>query len=144
MKVEKGKKIKMEYELGVDGGDVIESSATRGPLEYIHGAGKMLPGLETRIEGLGVGDEREGVIPPAEAYGTEESLPTTSLPRSSFPAEEGLEVGKVFEAKDVSGAPVSFTVTKVEDANVTVRFNHPLAGRSIRFKVKILDITEPN
>ncbi len=144
MKVEKGKKIKMEYELGVEGGDVIESSTTRGPLEYIHGAGKMLPGLESRIEGMEVGDERDGVIPPAEAYGTEESLPTTTLPRAEFPAGEGLEVGKVFEAKDASGMPVSFTVTKIEETTVTVRFNHPLAGKSIRFKVKILDITEPN
>lgn len=144
MKVEKGKKIKMEYELGVDGGDVIESSAMRGPLEYIHGAGKMLPGLETRIEGLGVGDEKEGVIPPAEAYGTEESLPATTIPRSNFPKGEDVEVGKVFEAKDASGTPVSFTVTKLDEENVTVRFNHPLAGKSIRFKVKILDISEPN
>jgi FKBP-type peptidyl-prolyl cis-trans isomerase SlyD len=144
MKVEKGKKIKMDYELAVEGGDVVESSATRGPLEYIHGSGKMLAGLESRIEGLTVGEEKSGVIPPAEAYGTEDTLPTLTIPRTNFPKGEEIAVGKLFEARDPAGNPVSFTVVKAEGDEVTVRFNHPLVGKAIRFKVKILEISEPN
>ncbi len=144
MKVEQGKKIKMEYELGVADGATIESSAKRGPLEYIHGGGKMLPGLEKRIEGLGVGDEKEGVIPAAEAYGTEDSLPTMDIPRSNFPASEELKAGKPFEAKDAQGNPIRFKIVEVHPDKVTVRLDHPLAGKDIRFKVKILEIIEPN
>jgi len=142
MKIEPGKKIKMEYELGIVGGGTIESSASRGPIEYVHGSGKMLPGLERRLDGLGVGEEKEGVIPAAEAYGTEESLPTLEIPKTNFPTAEDLKVGKPFEAKDAEGNPVRFKVVKVEGENVTVRLDHPLAGKDLRFKVKILAVGE--
>lgn len=144
MKVEKGKKIKMEYELGIDGGDTIESSASRGPLEYIHGSGAMLAGLESRIEELEVGDEKEGVIPAADAYGTEDMLPTTSLTQADFPEGETIEEGKLFEARDPSGNPVKFKVVEMDGETIKVRFIHPLAGKDIRFKVKILEISDPN
>ena len=144
MKVERGKKITMEYELSVEDGDVIESSEARGPLEYVHGAGQMLNGLESRIEGLAEGDEKEDTIPAVEAYGTEDSLPTTTLPRSNFPEDEKLEVGRTFQAKVPQGNDVSFTIVEVpeDDGEVTIRFNHPLAGKNIRFKVKILKVKE--
>ena len=143
MKVERGKKITMEYELGVEGGEVLESSETRGPIEYVHGRGQMLAGLEKRIEGLAKGDEQEGTIPAEEAYGTEETLPTKVLSRDSFPEGE-LEVGKSFQAKDQAGNDVSFKIIEVNDdkGEVTIRFNHPLAGKDISFKVKILEVTE--
>lgn len=142
MTVEKGKKIKMEYELAIDGGDLIESSASRGPIEYIHGGGMMLPGLESRIEGLTVGDEKEGVIPAVEAYGTEDTLPTKTMTRNEFPAGAEISDGQVFEAKDPNGNPVKFHVVSVDGDEITVRFDHPLAGKDIRFKVKILNISE--
>lgn len=144
MKVDKGKKVKMEYELSVDGGETIESSKTRGPIEYVHGSGAMLPGLESRIAGLGVDDEKEGVIPAKEAWGTEDTLPTTVLGRKDFPAGEKVEVGKQFGAKDPGGNPVTFKVLKIEGDKVTVRFVHPLVGKNIRFKVKILEVSDPN
>lgn len=143
MKVERGKKITMEYELGVVGGDTLESSEDRGPLEYVHGAGNMLTGLESRIEGLTEGDEKEGTIPAEEAYGTEDTLPTKVLPTDTFPEGE-LEVGKSFQAKDQAGNDVSFKVIELDDdkGEVTIRFNHPLAGKDISFKVKILAVAE--
>jgi len=144
MKVDSGKKIKMEYTLSIEGGETIESSESRGPLEYIHGSGAMLTGLERRIDGLVVGDEKDGVIPAAEAYGTEESLPTTRLTRKDFPDGETIAEDKLFEAKDPTGNPVKFKVVEIAGDDVTVRFLHPLAGKDIRFKVKILEISDPN
>jgi FKBP-type peptidyl-prolyl cis-trans isomerase 2 len=141
MKVAQGCTVKMEYELAVDGGDVVESSANRGPLEYVQGSGQMLPGLEKRLEGQGVGAELEGVIPAAEAYGTEDMLPTTHLNKADFPEGEDLSVGRTFQAKDPGGNPVSFTVLAEDEQQVQVRFNHPLVGKDIRFRVKILEIT---
>ena len=144
MKVERGKKITMEYELGVEGGEVVESSDKRGkPIEYVHGSGGMLAGLEKRIEGLVEGDEQEGIIPAEEAFGTEESLPTKVLSKDSFPEGE-LEVGRSFQAKDPSGNDVSFKIIDVDDdkGEVTIRLNHPLAGKDISFKVKILEVAE--
>ena len=142
MKVEKGKKIKMEYELSVDGGDLLESSETRGPLEYFHGEGRMLAGLERQIEGLEVNDEKEGLIPAAEAYGTEDSLPTSAVSRSEFPEGADVKEGASFEARGPDGNPIQFTVVEIDDETVTVRFNHPLAGKDIRYRVKILNIED--
>ncbi len=144
MTVEKGKRVKIDYELGIEGGDTIESSATRGPLEFVVGEGRMLAGLESRMEGMSKGDERKGVIPAAEAFGTEESLPTMDLPRTSFPSGEELKIGKAFEAKDASGNPISFKVVELTGEKVKVRLVHPLAGKDIRFRVKVLEISEPN
>lgn len=141
MKISQGKSVTMEYELAIEGGEVLESSENKGPLTYVHGTGQMLPGLEKRLEGMGVGDNAEGVIPAAEAYGTEETLPTTLLNRSDFPEGEALEPGREFQARDPGGNPVSFTVVESEGDQVRVRFNHPLAGKDIRFSVKVLQIS---
>ena len=144
MKIEQGRRVKMEYELGVEGGEVIESSASRGPIDYLHGSGEMLPGLERRIDGLEVGAAQEGVIPAAEAYGTEEALPSMTIPRSHFPSTEALEPGKLFEAKDPAGHAISFKVTEIRGDEVLVRLHHPLAGKNIRYRVKILDVSAPS
>ncbi len=146
MEIKRGEKVRLEYELKVAGvpGEVIESSNKSGPIVYEHGAGKMLPGLEKRLEGMAIGDEKRGVIPAAEAFGTEESLPTRELPRKEFPKGEKLEVGRVFEARDPSGQPVSFKIVSVGADKVKVRFLHPLAGKDIEFYVKVLMIDDPS
>lgn len=143
MKVEAGKKVKMEYELRVDGGDLIESSASRGPIEYVHGRGTLPPAIEKEIDGLAVGEDKEGVV--KAAFGTEDTLPTTELSRKEFPKDDSIEEGKVFEGKDpTTGNPVKFTVTEVGEDTVKVRFDHPLVGKDIRYKVKILEVSDPN
>src|SRR3954471_12773176 len=85
MKIGRGVSVRIEYELKIKGGEVIESSARSGPLQYVQGAGKMLPGLEKRLDGLSAGDERSGTIPAAEAFGTEEALPLKKMTRKEFP-----------------------------------------------------------
>jgi FKBP-type peptidyl-prolyl cis-trans isomerase SlyD len=143
MRIQRGEKVRLEVELKVKGGDVIESSKKTGPVVYVHGEGKLLPGLEKRLEGMAIGDELSGVIPAAEAFGTEESLPTRKLPRREFPAGEKLEPGRVFEAKDAAGHPVSFRIVAADGEKVKVRFLHPLAGKDIEFHVKVLVIDDP-
>jgi len=133
----------MEYELKVKGGEVIESSAKNGPLRYTQGEGKMLAGLEQRLEGLSPGDERAGEIPAREAFGTEESLPVKDMARKDFPGEAAPVVGAVFEARSGRNEPVSFKVVSVTPEKVTVRFLHPLVGRDIAFKVKVLAVDDP-
>jgi FKBP-type peptidyl-prolyl cis-trans isomerase 2 len=143
VQIKRGEKVRLEYELKVQGGEVIESSKKSGAILYEHGAGRMLPGLEKRLEGMAIGDEKRGVIPAAEAFGTESSLPTRELPRKEFPAGEKLEVDRVFQARDPSGQPVSFKIVEVGGEKVKVRFLHPLAGKDIEFWVKVLMIDDP-
>lgn len=144
MKVAAGLTISIDYELKVKGGDVIESSVTSGPLRYRHGSGKMLPGLEKRLEGMAPGDERKGEIPAAEGFGTEASLPTKEMPRRDFPGGKMPAIGVVFAAKGPSGEPIQFKVIATTGDKVTVRLMHPLVGRDLTYRVKILSIDPPS
>jgi FKBP-type peptidyl-prolyl cis-trans isomerase 2 len=143
MRIQRGEKVRLDYELKVKGGEVIESSKKTGPIVYVHGGGNMLPALEQRLEGMSIGDEKRGIIPASEAFGTEESLPTRDLPRREFPAGEKLEPGRVFEAKDPNGRPISFKIVSATADIVKVRFLHALAGKDIEFYVRVLVIDDP-
>jgi FKBP-type peptidyl-prolyl cis-trans isomerase SlyD len=143
MKIGRGLSVRIEYELKIKGGEVIESSERSGPLQYVQGAGKMLPGLEKRLEGLSPGDERAGVIPAAEAFGTEDSLPVKAMARKEFPAGITPSPGLVFQAKGPHGEQISFKVIAVKTDEITVRLLHPLVGRDLEFKLKVMTVTDP-
>jgi FKBP-type peptidyl-prolyl cis-trans isomerase 2 len=143
MNVAEGRFVRIDCELKVSGGEVIESSSKTGPVEYRHGAGQILPALEARLEGMAVGDEKSGVIPAADAFGTEESQPEMTIPRASFPSDAKVEIGARFEAKSPKGTPVTLEVRSVKDDTITARVVHPLAGKDIEFRVKVLSVRPP-
>jgi FKBP-type peptidyl-prolyl cis-trans isomerase SlyD len=143
MKIAAGLSVQIEYELSVKGGDVIESSAKSGPLRYVHGQGKMLPGLESRLVGLQPGDEKKGEIPAKEAFGSEDSLPIKEMPRGDFPKDAKLEPGSVFEAKSPTGEPLLLKIISAAKDKVKARLLHPLVGRDIVFRVKVLGVSDP-
>ncbi len=142
MKVAAGSIVKIEYELRVKGGDVIESSTKSGPIQYVHGEGRMLPALEKRIEGLEAGASAEGEIPAAEAV-PEDALPTRRIPRREFPGAGPLEVGAMFEAHTETGGTIDMRVLAVDDTHVTARLLPPLAGKDLTFKVRVVRIEDP-
>jgi FKBP-type peptidyl-prolyl cis-trans isomerase 2 len=144
MKIAAGLAVQIEYELAVKGGDVIESSARSGPLRYVHGQGKMLPGLESRLLGLKPGDEKRGEIPAREAFGSEESLPVKDMTKRDFPKDAKLEAGAVFEAKSPTGEPLRLKIVSTAGEQVKARLLHPLVGRDITFRVKVLGVSDPS
>jgi FKBP-type peptidyl-prolyl cis-trans isomerase SlyD len=141
MKVAKGHIVRLSYELRVKGGDVLETSAQSGPIQYVHGEGKLLPALEKRLEGMEIDGEKKGTIPAAEAF-PEQSLPTREIGRGEFPKGEKLDVGRVFEAKGPTG-PVMFKVVSVDADQVKVRFLPAMFGKDLEFQVKVLMIDDP-
>lgn len=143
MQVSAGHIVRIDCELRVSGGEVIESSSKTGPVEYKHGSGQILAGLESRLEGMGIGDEKSGVIPAADAFGTPESQPKMTIPRSSFPSDAKVEIGARFEAKSPQGTPVNLEVLSIEKDTISTRVVHPLAGKDIEFKVKVLSVRPP-
>jgi FKBP-type peptidyl-prolyl cis-trans isomerase 2 len=144
MKIASGLAVQIDYELSVKGGDVIESSARSGPLRYVHGKGKMLPGLESRLVGLSPGDEKRGEIPAREAFGSEDSLPIKDLTRKDFPKDAKLDAGSVFEAKSPTGEPLRLKIVSANGDKVKARLLHPLVGRDLVFRVKVLSVTDGN
>lgn len=134
MKIADGKKVKVEYSLSVEGVGVIESSEARGPLEYVQGEHALPPGLEKELLGLGVGDEKSGSFPV--------EIPTMDMRRKDFPAGFQAEKGAHFAGKK-DGQEIEFVVESVQGDTIKVRPVHPLAGKKLSYKVKVLDVSDP-
>lgn len=143
MEIIKGRRVRLEYEVKIKGGEVVETSTKSGPIEYVHGDGRMLPGLERRLEGKKTGAALDGEIPAAEVFGPEDAFPTMPLARAELPKEADVAVGATFAAKTAAGAPVSFKVTALDDKTVTVRLLPPIFGKDLVFHAKVLMVEDP-
>jgi FKBP-type peptidyl-prolyl cis-trans isomerase 2 len=143
MKISAGNIVRVDFEIRVKGGDVIESSAKSGPLQYVHGEGRLLPALEKRLEGLATGQTLEGEIPAAEAIPPEETLPTRDIPRAEFSKDAPVQIGAMFEAHTAAGGVVNLKIIAVTAEHVTVRLLPPLAGKDLLFKVRVMMIEDP-
>lgn len=139
MHIEKGRRVRLKAKLTVEGGDVLEESV----VEYFQGSGKMLPGLEAELEGLGRGDTKQGVIEASRAFGSEEHQPRKSIPRTELPKDAKLEKGMKFQAKSEEGQDVILEVLDFDDEAVQVRLVHPLADKNIAYEVEVLSVTDP-
>lgn len=121
-------------------GEVYDSSYQRGnPLEVVIGANQIIPGLEKRLIGLKKGDKALIEVPAVEAYGPKDPSLIQTLPREYF---EGIELqkGLPLQMRTPDGRVIQLTVVDFDDKNVTVDFNHPLAGRDLVFEVQIEDV----
>jgi FKBP-type peptidyl-prolyl cis-trans isomerase 2 len=122
---------------------VLESSEKSGPVQYVHGEGRLLPALEKRLEGLAAGDALDGEIPAAEVAPPADQLPTRTVPRRELADKGAVKMGALFEAHTADGAPVKLEVVSFDDEHVTMRLVPPLAGKDLAFKVKIVRIEDP-
>jgi len=143
MDVRKDRIVRIDVELRVSGGDIIESSKKSGPVEYKHGSGQLLVALEKELEGMKIGDEKKGTIKAKDAFGAPSASVTRSIPRTSFPKEPKIDVGLRFEAKAANGTPVILEVTDVTSETVVTKVIHPLAEKDLDFQVKVLAIRPP-
>jgi FKBP-type peptidyl-prolyl cis-trans isomerase SlyD len=140
MRVKPGRVILMDYMVKVGTGQIVESSSAKGPIEYLHGAGQILPALERALEGLGEGEQAAFSISPEDAYGERREDNVVSLPRALFPSDVRLEKGLCLYAKASGGQSYPITVREVKEDMVEVDLNHPLAGERLFFEVKICGV----
>lgn len=140
MEITDGRVATIHYTLTSDDGDVIDKSATDAPLSYLHGAGNIVPGLEKALAGKQVGDNLKADVPPEQGYGPRHDGMIQQVPRSAFPDVE-VQQGMQFEARTERG-PLLVTVTDMNEENVTVDGNHPLAGKTLHFAVEVADVRE--
>jgi len=134
--------VTLEYEIRIAGGELLESSAQRGPLRFVAGTGQLLPALEKRIDKLGAGEEESGVLPAKDAFGDVSQLPIKSIPRREFPSSEKLEPGRSFEAKAPNGEQIRFGIVEAGPEVVQVRYLHPLHDKDIAYRVKVLSVED--
>ena len=142
-KVQDGVVVSMAYVLTVDGEEVSRASAD-DPLEYLHGAENVVPGLEAALEGKRVGEKLHVTVPPEDAYGEYDEEDVDEFDLDEIPGAENLEPGMVVEVEDEDGYIYVGTVQEVNEETVLVDFNPPLAGKTLTFDVEVLGLREAN
>lgn len=140
MKVTKGSVVAVDYKLHLGDGKVVDESEPGEPLQYLHGEGQIVPGLEKELEGLSVGDSRKVVVAPAEGYGEHDARGIQEVPASSFPPGAKVEAGVEFVAEGPNGEPIPVAVREVRGDKVLIDLNHPLAGKTLHFDVTVKEI----
>ena len=141
MTITKNSFVAIDYTLSGDDGEVIDTSKGKTPLEYIHGNGYLIPGMESALEGKSEGDEFSIVIEPKDGYGEYDNNLVSEVKRDQFETDAQIEVGMQFQAMTAYG-PQIVTVTKVTDSAITVDANHELAGKTLHFDVKVVSVRE--
>ena len=136
--VTKGKAVKINYKLTVDG-QVVDTSEGREPLTYVQGSGQIIPVLEEALEGAKVGDKKHVTIPPEKAYGLPNPNATQKVPRAAFGDMKDLKVGSVVTGQ-AGGRMMQAKVLAITPKEVTLDMNHPLAGKTLNFDVEVVGI----
>ena len=142
MKVEKNKVVAFHYTLRLDSGKIFDSTTAHKPLYILVGYHQVIPGLENALLGMKIGDIIDGKIEPKDGYGLRRKKLIKSYPRTIIPSNIFLKKGLILSARTKSGQQVKVIVKSFDDNQVVLDSNHPLAGKELNFKAKIIHIRE--
>ena len=137
--VKNGSKVAFDFMLIVDG-KIVDTSQARGPLEYTQGEGKLPPGLMKQMEGMKVKEEKTIELKPEEAYGYPDPTGVREIPLTAAPKDMKPAVGMMLQMQDQEGHLFPAKITEVKKDSIMIDLNHPLAGKILTFKVKIVSI----
>jgi peptidylprolyl isomerase len=136
-----GKTVKIHYTGTLENGSQFDSSEGRDPLEFQLGSGQVIPGFDKAVEGMAVGESKTVSIAPEDAYGHRNEQAIQEVPKSALPADLVPVEGMMLQAQNQNQQPVQLTVTAVGDETITVDANHPLAGKTLNFKISLVEVT---
>ena len=129
----------LEYTLTVDGA-VVDSTQGKVPFHYVQGRHQMIPGLERQLTGLHVGDAKDVVVKPEEGYGSVDPSAMMEIPKTQLPPNITPTVGMVLHGTQKDGQSFRAKIQEIKDKTVKLDLNHPLAGKTLNFKIKIATI----
>jgi FKBP-type peptidyl-prolyl cis-trans isomerase 2 len=135
-----GDTVRVHYTGTLEDGVVFDSSKGREPLEFVVGAGQVIPGFEKAVEGLAPEETRTVTLPPEEAYGERDDARVLTIERERIPSEIEIEVGTTLQMQTPEGQALPVTVKEIEDESVTLDANHPLAGKALTFEVELVEV----
>lgn len=139
--IAKDRVVALDYILRFDDGEEIDRSNDGEPLYFLQGRRQIIPGLEAELFGLSAGDEKKVVVQAADGYGEYDPEDKQTLPRDAFPEDMALEVGMELFVRDAqSGEQYQVSVEEIHPNKVLLDFNHPLAGKTLHFHVKIVEV----
>lgn len=140
--VESGSTVQLEYTLKDDAGKVLDSNKGRDPLTYIHGQQQIVPGLEKVLNGMRAGEEKEVTVKPEEGYGPVDPSAQAEVPKAMLPAD-ALTVGAQLVARSREGETLLVRIKEIKETTVIIDLNHPLAGKTLHFGIKVLGVEPP-
>lgn len=143
MKAEKGSKVKVEYEGKFENGTVFDSSNKTGksvPLEFVVGEGKVVKGFDEAVLGMEEGEEKEFKILPEDGYGKIRDDLKQEIPKTNLPQDKEPEKGMVLMLSNPKGQQFPAIIDEVKETTIVLDLNHPLAGKKLFFKIKLLSI----
>jgi peptidylprolyl isomerase len=144
LNVKTGDKVKIEYTGTLGDGTIFDSSEDHGkPLEFQVGSGHVIKGFDDAILDMKEGDEKEFSVLPSQGYGEHDPTLVQKVPKEIFPKDVELVPGLSFEAGLPTGERIPAMITAIEGGLVSVDLNHPLAGKTLNFKIKLTEITPP-
>lgn len=135
--IEPGKAVEIEYTMSLDDDTVVTSNVGAEPIQYVHGEGQLFPRLEEALAGMRVDEERSVTLEAEDAYGLSDPDAIFEVPKESVP-EDAREVGAVLI---VEGVDWPVLVDSVTEDGVVLDVNHPLAGKTLRFDVRVISIS---
>jgi len=138
-----GNTVSVHYVGTFDDGEIFDSSRTRGePITFQLGSNQVVPGFESAILGMSEGETKSVTLEPEDAYGPIQEDMTTLAPLSAFPEGSGadLVVGSAVYGTNQNGEQMTAIIKEIDESGVTLDFNHPLAGKSLTFKIELVNI----
>ena len=139
--IKEGSRVKLEYTLTDDAGKVLDSNKGAEPFAYTHGSRQIVPGLESSLAGLRAGDTKKVTVKPEDGYGKVDPKAEIEVGRERVPAD--VKVGSELTGRAANGETRAVRVKEVKDKSVVLDLNHPLAGKTLVFDVRILSVDGP-
>ncbi|MWV16403.1 FKBP-type peptidyl-prolyl cis-trans isomerase [Pseudomonas sp. L-22-4S-12] len=133
------REVTLHFALKLESGDVVDSTFDKQPATFRVGDGNLLPGFEAALFGFKAGDKRVVQVEPENAFGQPNPQNVQVMPRSQFQDME-LSEGLLVIFNDAANAELPGVVKAFDDAQVTIDFNHPLAGKTLNFEVEIIEV----
>lgn len=143
IEVKKGDKVKVNYKGTLADGTVFDSSEGKEPLEFAVGSGQVIQGFDEAMVGMKKGDSKVVEIPVEKAYGKRKDEMVMTVPVEQVPPDLNPEVGMRLEMGGTGGELLRVVVVNIDENNITLDANPPLAGEELTFSIELLDFTTP-
>ena len=137
--VSNGKVISLEYTVTLEDGQPVDTNVGQDALTYTQGANQIIRGVEAAVEGMEVGQNKQVVVSPTEGYGDRDPNAVHEVPKAKVPQEA--KIGTMLHGKDAHGREIRPTVSAINADTVILDFNHPLAGKTHHFDLRVVNIS---
>ncbi|MBW2519795.1 MAG: peptidylprolyl isomerase [Deltaproteobacteria bacterium] len=142
-KAQDGDTVTVVFQGLLEDGSVFDSSDEEEPLVFVLGTNEVLPGFERAVNGMTIGEQKTVTLPPEEGYGVHQAHLIEQVDIGALPGDLNLQIGNQLEVTAEDGDKIRLMIIDRDDNSVTLDANHPLAGRTLTFRIELMSIDRP-